>query len=208
VRDWQQWHDDYDDPSSDLSRRLTVVQQRIRVWADGQPPGPLRVLSICAGQAHDLVGALRDHDRRDDVSGLLVELDPENVAAATVALRGAGLSHVQAVVGDASATSAYAGVPADLLLVCGVFGNVPDTDVQRTISALPMLCAPGASVVWTRHRREPDLTPSILTWFQAAGFDAVDFFSPGPGRFSVGTHLLTAAPATYRAGQVLFAFVR
>jgi hypothetical protein len=185
VRDWQQWHDDYDDPSSDLSRRLTVVQQRIRVWADGQPPGPLRVLSICAGQAHDLVGALRDHDRRDDVSGLLVELDPENVAAATVALRGAGLSHVQAVVGDASAT-----------------------DVQRTISALPMLCAPGASVVWTRHRREPDLTPSILTWFQAAGFDAVDFFSPGPGRFSVGTHLLTAAPATYRAGQVLFAFVR
>ena len=34
--------------------------------------------------------------------------------------------------GDASTTSAYRGaVPADLVLACGIFGNVSDEDIQR-----------------------------------------------------------------------------
>lgn len=38
-------------------------------------------------------------------------------------------------------------VPADLVLLCGIFGNIPDADVQATVRAAPQLCAPGAEVV-------------------------------------------------------------
>ena len=207
VRDWQRWHDDYADPSSELSRRLAVVQRAIRAWADEQPPGQRRVLSLCAGQGHDLVGALRDHPRREDVAGLLVEIDPANVAAANDALRAAGLVRLRAVVGDAGAMAALTSTPpADLVLVCGVFGNVTDEDVQRTVSALPSLCAPAGTVIWTRHRRPPDLTPSIRSWFAEAGFREVAFSSPGPNRFAVGVHRSLGQPA--ETVDRLFTFVR
>lgn len=208
MTDWQRWHDPYDDPSSELSERLGVVQRRLREWLDEQPPGSLRLLSLCAGQGRDVAGALQHHDRRLDLSGLLVELEPENARAANSALQAAGLPHVHAVVGDAGRTASFAGaVPADLLVLCGVFGNISDSDVQRTVEALPMLCAEGATVVWTRHRRAPDLTPAIRRWFSYAGLDEVDFSSPGPSQFAVGTHRLAAAPRPFES-RTLFTFDR
>jgi hypothetical protein len=41
---------------------------------------------------------------------------------------------------------------------------------MTTVLGMPTLCSPGATVVWTRHRREPDLTPTIREWFVEAGF--------------------------------------
>jgi hypothetical protein len=143
------------------------------------------------------------------VTGLLVELDPDNVAAAQDALLAAGLRGLRAVVADAGLTSSYAGaVPADLVLVCGVFGNICDEDVRRTVGALPMLCAAGGTVVWTRHRREPDLTPSIQAWFATAGFEQLGFTSPGPDRFAVGVQRLVAPPDPAAPPARLFAFNR
>ena len=76
-------------------------------------------------------------------------------------------------------TDAYEGaVPADLVLVCGVFGNVPPDSIENTVRRLPQLCAPGATVIWTRHRRKPDLTPRIRGWFRAASFVEVSFHAP------------------------------
>ena len=209
VVDWQRWHDEYADSGSVLSRRLAVVQQRIRAWADARPAGPLRILSICAGQGHDVAGALHDHPRRSDLSGVLVELDSDNVDAANRALAAAGLGGVRAVVDDAGGASAYRGaVPADLVLVCGVFGNVPDDDVRATVEALPGLCARDATVVWTRHRRDPDLTPAIRRWFEANGYAELDFTSPGDGGYGVGTHLLVVEPSPYDEDVQLFEFER
>lgn len=207
MQDWTRWHAAYADPTSELSRRLVVVQQAIRGWADAQPPGPLRVLSLCAGQAHDIVGALRDHSRRADVSGPLVELDADNVAVANAALLAAGLTGLRAVVGDAGTTTTFhQALPCDLAIVCGVFGNISDDDVRRTISALPSMCRAGGTVVWTRHRRSPDLTPSIRDWFARSGFQEQAFVSPGPERFAVGVHRSmrpAAAPS-----ERLFTFLR
>ncbi len=62
-----------------------------------------------------------------------------------------------------------------MLLLCGIFGNISDTDIERTAAAAPALCAPGATVIWTRHRRPPDLTPRIRAWFNGAGFDELAF---------------------------------
>ncbi len=67
-RDWREWHRDYDAPGSRLAQRLLVVQGLIRDAIDGLPPGPIRVVSACAGEGRDLLGVLADHPRAADVT--------------------------------------------------------------------------------------------------------------------------------------------
>lgn len=208
-RDWLGWHEHYADPDTPLSRRLRLVQRLVRDAVDAAPPGPVRVVSMCAGQGVDLLGALAGHPRREEVRARLVELDWRNAAIARAAFAAAGLPAVDVVTGDASLTDAYAGaVPADVVLVCGVFGNLADADVARTIDHLPGLCAPGATVVWTRHRRPPDLTVEIRSWLARAGFEEVAFEAPEDVLFAVGAHRLRAAPAPLAPGVRLFTFAR
>lgn len=206
--DWRRWHDPYDDPASPLSRRLVVVQRLIAEALDASPPGPLRAVSMCAGQGRDLIGVLAAHPRRDDVEARLVELDPVNAADARSRARATGLRRLDVVTADASISDVYAGaVPADVVLACGIFGNISDGDVEGTVRALPSLCAPGATVIWTRHRGEPDLTPAIRRWFSEAGFDEVAFVGPSDVLFGVGAHRLVGRPVPLRPGQRYFTFV-
>jgi hypothetical protein len=206
-RDWAQWHVAYDDPDSSLARRLAVVRARIRDRLDAAPPGPLRVVSLCAGQGRDLLGVLAGHSRAPDVIATLVELDPRNVAAARAAAAAVD-AEVQVVGADAAFTGVYAGtVPADLVLACGMLGNITDADVRRTIGFLPQFVAGGASVIWTRHRREPDLVPAIGEWFAEKGFTPV-WLSPKDAGFGVGVHRFTGEPEPLRGGQRMFTFVR
>lgn len=164
--DWRRWHDKYDEAGSELARRLAAVQEHVRAGLDRCPPGELKVISLCAGQGRDLLEVLPDHPRRDDVRARLVELDPRNTAYAEKLAD--GLPQVEVVTGDASLTDQYNGmVPADLVLVCGVFGNISDADIEGTIAACPQFCRPGATLIWTRHREDPDLAPQICEWFDA-----------------------------------------
>ena len=50
-RDWVEWHRDYDDPGSLLSRRLELVQGHLRAELDHAPAGDIRLISLCAGRA-------------------------------------------------------------------------------------------------------------------------------------------------------------
>jgi hypothetical protein len=205
--DWVVWHRAYEGDTP-LRRRLGMVQARIREALERCPPGPIRAVSVCAGQGRDLIGALAGHPRRGDVAARLVELDPRNVAEARAAAAAAGLSGVAVVQGDASNTAAYVGaLPADLLLVCGVFGNISEADIARTIATLPSLCAAGATVIWTRHRRPPDRTSWIRESFARAGFEELAFDGPVGELFSVGTARLAAAPAPFVPDVEMFHFV-
>jgi hypothetical protein len=187
-----------------LARRLAIVQRHIRTTLDGCGPGPIRVISCCAGQGRDLFGAMAGHARAGDVKGRLVELDPRNCDAA----RSAAPTGVDVVAGDASDTSAYRGaVPAELVVACGVFGNISDEHIRRTIDTLPSLCAPAATVIWTRHRRPPDRTADIRTWFGDAGFDEVAFEGPDGFVFGVGVHRLARLPDPFRPDVKMFEFV-
>ena len=206
--DWVGWHHGYDDPASHLGRRLVVVQQRIREAVDRMPGGPIRVVSMCAGQGRDLVGALAEHPRRHDIDGRLVELDTDNVERARAAIQAADLPRLEVVAGDAGTTDVYIGtVPADLVLACGVFGNITDDDIAHTVRTLPQLCAPGATVIWTRHRLDPDVTPTIRGWFEAAGFEELHFDAPADDFFTVGAHRLHARPRPVQPSTRLFDFV-
>jgi hypothetical protein len=206
-RDWAAWHDAYDDPGSPLARRLLAVQAWIAAALDQAPPGPLRAVSICAGQGRDLLGVLREHQRGGDVTARLVELDPRNAATARQLAADAGLTQVEVVTGDAAQTDAYAGlVPADLVLACGVFGNITDEDVARTIRCCAGLCATGGTVVWTRGRRAPDLIPQICDWFAGEGFELLGVSEPGI-QWGVGAHLFAGIPDPVPAGERMFTFV-
>lgn len=207
-QNWVTWHESYDRPGSSLHRRLALVQHRIRQALDIQPPGPIRIVSMCAGQGRDLLGVLADHPRRDDVRARLVEVDPNNAAYAEKIARSAGLQGVQVEVGDAALTAAYDGlVPVHLALVCGVFGNITDEDIRYTVQQLPRLCQPGTTVIWTRHRRAPDVTPAIRDWFTENGFVELAFDVAEDFLFGVGTHRLTGPALPYRRDVRLFDFI-
>ena len=180
-RDWVEWHAQYEDPTHPLVDRLTAVRRAVADALDAVV-GPVRVISGCAGDGRDLLPLLPGRA----VSGRLVELDPDLSAAARVAAP----PSVEVVTGDAGLVSAYDGVaPAQVVVFCGIFGNISDADIERTIAQLPRICTTGGRVVWTRHRREPDLTPAIRSWFAASGFGEVDFETPTDGHsWCVGVH--------------------
>ncbi len=203
MRDWVAWHELYDDPSSVLSARLRLVKAQLADALDHAPAGPVRLLSLCAGQGRDVTGVLPTHPRRDDVSAVRIEADPQNAETARRNATAAGLPRVEVRQADASRPSGYAGVlPADVLLLCGIFGNVSDTDIQRTIAAAPALSAPGGTVIWTRHRRPPDLTPQVRAWFREAGFAEVSFSSPEHApRTAVGAGRLRRAAVSGTNGS-------
>jgi hypothetical protein len=206
-RDWVEWHRDYDDPGSLLSRRGELVQGHLRAELDRAPAGDVRLISLCAGQGRDVIGVLTGHSRRDDVRARLVELDERNVALARRAAQAAELDGVEVLQADAGVTDVCIGaVPAQIVVACGIFGNIADSDIQATVAALPSLCAPGALVLWTRHRIPPDLTPAIRSWFAEAGFREEAFVTSHDGFMSVGAHRLTGEPAALVPGQRLFAF--
>jgi SAM-dependent methyltransferase len=204
--DWHAWHDAYDDPGSALAQRLEVVSRRIAHALDAAPPGEIRVLSLCAGQGRDLFAALDGHPRAGDVRGLLVELDPDNVSAARKRAEELKLTTIQVVNGDAALTDQYQSLaPADVVLACGVFGNIRARDIQRTIGHLAALCRPGGTVVWTRHRAEPDLVPVICDWFAEDGF-TLESITP-PGQIAVGVHRYTGQARRLVPGATMFTFV-
>ncbi len=206
---WVGWHDPYADPTSPLSARLDVVRRHVRTFLDRCAVSEPRALSLCAGDGRDLVDVLARHRRGPDVRAHLVELDPELADRARARAAREGLGGVTVTRGDAAVTDLYVdAVPAELVLLCGVFGNIGDADVRRTVETLPQLCATGGTVIWTRHRRDPDLTPQIRRWFASAGFREEAFDSPGPNRWSVGAHSFLGDQEPLAHGGRLFTFVR
>lgn len=232
--DWREWHKRYDDPESPFSLRLAIVQEQLRQALDRCPSGPIRLVSLCAGEARDVLPVLRDHPRRADVSARLVELDRHIAAiaqaeAARLGLappgdncdrNGDGVRHdngdstgrrggggVRVAVGDAGLSDRYEGaVPAEVVVACGIFGNLADESIRRLISCLPQLCAPGATVIWTRHRRAPDVVPAVLGWFGEYGFEELDTLVPEGTEFCVGAHRFRGVPQALRRGIRMFAF--
>lgn len=210
LRDYREWHRQYDDPDSSLSWRLETVRGFIRQALDATE-GPVRVLSLCAGDGRDVLGVLTGREDAARVAVTLIELDPDLAAAARERAEAAGVA-AEVRAADAGTTDAAAGaVPADVLLLVGIFGNISDDDIRATIAAAPSLCAPGAHVLWTRGTTVDghDLTPTVREWFTECGFAEIDFaVHDGEGHPSVGFARLEAEPTPFEPGRRLFTFLR
>jgi hypothetical protein len=192
LRDYDAWHHHYDDPGSGLSWRLRRVQAHLGEAVD-RHPGPFRILSACSGDGRDVITVLagRLHGgaaargskgvaplagAADRVRAVLIELHPDIAERARAAAATAGLPGVDVRNLDAGTTDAYVGaVPADLVLLVGIFGNISDEDLWRTIEASPQLCAPEATLIWSRARDDGDRSTRIRARLAAAGFADVAY---------------------------------
>jgi hypothetical protein len=180
-----------------MSRRLAMVQALLSDALLARPAGAIALTSACAGDGRDVRGVLESHPRADDVAAVLVEKDP------VLAEAGACL------VGDAGELATYAEVPrADVLLLCGIFGNISDDDIRNTVDNASRLCREGATVIWTRTRTAPDATPMIRAEWAVAGWEETGFVTGRPtAEWSVGAAVLTREPLPYKEMR-LFSFIR
>lgn len=208
LRNYEQWHHAYDDPNSGLSWRLRTVQGFIHRALEEQP-GPMRIVSACSGDGRDILGVLAQRADAPRVSATLIELHPTiagraEQAAASVA------ANVEVRRLDAGVTDAYLGaVPADLVLLVGIFGNITDEDLIRTIDATPQLCRPGATLVWSRGRRPRDPNHEIRSRFTAARFAELEYATLDTDSWPAVAATRYEGPLTPLAnGQRLFTFVR
>ena len=203
---WLDWHREYDDPSSSLSRRRRVVQGYLRQIL-AEATGSVRLLSMCAGDGGDVLPVLASSG--SPVQALLVELDPELADRARAFVDGLGLaSAVRVRTADAGRSESYAGLaPAHIVLACGVFGNISEADVRRTVDALPGLLCPGGRVIWTRGRGagEVDASGFVRQEFAERGFTELDFTAPDDAKFRVGLHRLDRTGST-ELPETLFRF--
>lgn len=212
MRDYETWLTAYDDPDSALSWRLGVVRSRIDAALDAMA-GPLHMVSACAGDGRDIIGALAGRTDSARVTATLLELHPGIAERARMAAVAAGLAgQVQVRAVDAGVSDAYVDlVPAQLVLFVGIFGNISDLDLRRTIAAAPQLCTQGAWLVWTRGRGEglTDRNDVVRAEFCDAGFTELDYVTDERGsRPAVGTVRHDGAPQPTKPGQRWFSFVR
>jgi|SRR5579862_797130 len=207
---WVRWHDAYDDADGSLSRRLLVVGRFLSRALDERqrPSGVVTVLSLCAGDGRDVVPLLAAGGRPAWVRAALVELDPVLAARARAHASAAG-AVVEVREADAGRLSSFADVvPVDVLMLCGVFGNLEPDSVRALVATLPSLVVPGGLIVWTRGGSEPDQRPVVRRSFLEAGAEEVAY-EGAPEAFGVG---LNRVPATARPGNTegpehLFEFV-
>ncbi|MHB1434618.1 MAG: class I SAM-dependent methyltransferase family protein [Thermoplasmata archaeon] len=205
--DWLRWHQGYD-KLTDQALRLGSVQNLIRIALDNAPPGQIRIVSMCAGDGRDLLGVLDTHPRGKDVEARLVEFEPDLIERGRAAATRLGLPRVTFLQADAAESPAYLGaVPARLVLVCGVFGNISNDDVRRTVFGLKQLCERDSIAIWTRGRWAPDLVPDIRRWFSEAAFEELTYIEVPNSTATVAAHRFRGEPAPLTWTGKLFSFL-
>jgi hypothetical protein len=70
-------------------------------------------------------------------------------------------------------------------MLCGIFGNIEDSDVKNVIEHIPCLIKEGGYVIWTRGGSEPDRRPDVRRWFAEVGLEEVAF-DGAPETYGVG----------------------
>ena len=213
MRDYLAWHELYDDPGSSLPRRLALVREVLRAELDARP-GRVRVVSVCAGDGRDILGVLAEREDAARVSVTLVEVLPELVEWARSAAADVD-ADVEVLAADARCSDTYvslATMPADVVLLVGVLGNISDADVAATVAAMPCLCASEATLVWSRGRSlegTDDFVTPVREAFSAAGFAEVSIrpFGVEDDRTTLGVVRFDGTPVELRPDERWFTFV-
>ena len=209
IDSWNEWHRAYEDQDSELYQRMLACRRQVVAAVDECPPGPVTVVSICGGQGLELIGALEDHPRRDDIRGRLVEIDPDNAAYARGWAQAAQLDGLEVVTGDASVSDAYAGLPpVDVVVISGVFGHIDGTERRGLIAFLRRLCRTGASLAWTSNRANDGPAESVRQMLAEESFSEVSFEDlPGDTyAFTVARHRFTGTPEPFGEPTRIFTF--
>lgn len=208
-KDWQEWHSHYDNKDSELARRLILVQRAIHDCLSEKSDAKYQIIDICAGDGRDLLPVLAQFSDDENIYSYLVEIDEGLSAQARDTAKSDGLRGATVLTGDASRMSAYENtIPANLILLCGVFGNIAMEDVAKIIQSLPQLSKPGARVIWTRNLRDPEPAKAIRQMFRKNSFKEVRFDVTDGALYGVGVHEYSGEPTKFERDVKLFTFVR
>ena len=122
----------------------------------------------------------------------------------------AAVAYVEVRTADAGITDTYLdAVPAELVLLVGILGNINDIDLARTIATAPALCRPAGTLVWSRARADGDRNDVVRTRFAAAGFTELDYVALDRDSWpAVGVVRYDGPPTPLPAGKQLFTFIR
>jgi hypothetical protein len=208
TRDYEEWHKAYDDPNSGLSWRLRTVQRAIEKALD-EHPGPMRVVSSCSGEGRDLLEVLQVRADADRVTPTLIELHPAIAGRAREAAT-TTRSSIDVRTADAGLADSYQdAVPADLVILVGIFGNISDADIGGLIATTPQFCNHAATVLWTRGRDPEDRNDFVRAAFRAEEFSEIDYLCNDLGHLpAVGVVRYDGEPQALVSGRRLFTFLR
>ncbi|MBD2691181.1 class I SAM-dependent methyltransferase family protein [Anabaena catenula] len=208
-KDWLEWHDLYNTEAK-LQQRLKIVREYISYSLDNSPAGIIRIVSVCAGDGRDLLGILANHPRTEDVYARLVEINPQLVERGRATIESLGLTkQIEFINGDATAAANYVGVvPADIVIVCGIFGNLADeNELNRLLGNLSFLSKKGAFILWTRgHSNGIAYSETVRKYFREFGFKEVNFQLTATGDMGVGIHRYLGENVAVSKEQQLFVF--
>jgi hypothetical protein len=206
ARDWHAWYGDYDDPESPLSRRLAVVRSALAGVLAART-GPVSLLSLCAGDGRDTLPVLASS--QGPVSAVLVELDPDLAEEGRRQAAALGVS-VDIRTDDAGQVAAWLDVvPVDVLMLCGVLGNVSDDDARRILAGAALMLQRGGTMIWTRGNHgsgEEDPGEWVRSLLVDAGWEERVFVRPDDASYRVGVHTWNGIASGVLAGT-LFSFV-
>lgn len=208
--DWSEWHHRYDAAPA-LAARLRIVREQITATLDQCAAGPIRIVSLCAGDGRDVIGSLQGHPRRGDVTAWLLDTHGDSLARGARMGEAAGVEDaLRFVQRDATHAASYQGmVPADLILLSGFLGHVKPASVRDLVSSLPMLCKSGGFVIWNKHLTANDgaaQVPVIRDLLLRAGFDEVHYEVTGHDGYATGRARFRGEPAPLDTARVLFEF--
>lgn len=206
--DWYAWHRRYDD-CSEMRERLQAVQLQITAAIDASRSGVIRILSICAGDGRDVLGALAGRPDQRDIMTTFIEVDSRLVESGSTAITAAGLGHhCRYIRADATAAATYDGlVPVDIVVAAGILGNLAPPDVEQFIASLRWLCRADAFVIWTRNLDVSDgrrQVSAIRRTFRRNGFRQHALIRTAS--HVVGLHRYAGIPLTRPQDTVLFQF--
>jgi len=208
IDNWSTWHDEYENQDSELNARKRAVQAQVAAIATDCPPGPVTVVSICGGQAREVIGALENHPRRADVRGRIVELDGENAAFARAWAKKAGLDKLEVVTGDASLSSAYASLPpADVVVLSGVVGHLCHPERVQLVAFTHQILRTGGYVVNTYYRVREEESQQLRDAFHANQFEEESFETlAGKFQFTIARNRYLGQPKPFEPGVRVFNF--
>ncbi|MEH2459149.1 class I SAM-dependent methyltransferase family protein [Nostoc sp.] len=208
-KDWYEWHDLYNTEPK-LQQRLEIVREYIAYSLNASPDGAIRIVSVCAGDGRDLLGILKNHPRAKDVSARLVEINSNLVERGRATIESLGLaSQIEFINGDATLAANYVeAVPADIVIVCGVFGNLADeAELNRLLDNLSFLSKQGAFIIWTRgHSNGITYSETVRKILRTSGFEEVNFKLTPTRDMGVGLHRYLGENLAVPKEQELFVF--
>jgi SAM-dependent methyltransferase len=171
--------------------RLGEVQAHLSRCLDEAAPGPVYIVSLCAGDGRDVTGTLEAHPRRSDVEAWLVERDWKSVEAGIQSAAGKELrDHVHFILGDATNYATYANLSVcDIVVFCGVLGHVMPCEKAETVKRVAQFCKPGGAIVWTRGlKRGKSRVSDVERLFDQALCEKVRSSVTADGKWGIVTH--------------------